>query len=607
MHPKDMRRLIASAAALLAVSAAAAVLIVLTGADLQTVGTFTAFLVLGWLVADAASRLLTRRLRKTEPAEILDDTDDMSVSQPAASTQPAVSSVSSEKTHQTHPGAGPARDLERHDPSHVLRALCEALGQDLRCVACAMWLEDPPTGTFRLVCGEGPGPLDVNPLDAKDTSVTRAFNAAPGLEVTPLALVTGPDTRRELYRVFVPLRIDDIRGLVTIDTEGEPPRATIDDALGPWLPPLHAALALHVAHLKSHALAALFRATGELARAMDPEDVLDLGLELALDVTGADSASIMLQDDDGLLRIARHRGLPSTARSAAIKPGEGIAGWVFATSKPLLVEDLPSSEAPRRHVRSAASVPVGDEDGCIGVLNVGSREFPARFTDDHLEMLTMLGSRLCTAYRNAEAVESLEDLYLDTMKTLAVAMETKDPCSHGSVERVFDTVSAICDELGLDEERSRPVKLAALFHDMGMSALADEIEKSDRPLTTIERGILKMHPRVGAGILEDAPALREAAPMVLHHHERYDGKGYGEGLKGDSIPLGARILAVADAFVAMTSPRPYREPLTTSQAINELREHSGTQFDPEVVSAFLRTLGENRTGERATPSGPSRP
>jgi HD-GYP domain-containing protein (c-di-GMP phosphodiesterase class II) len=141
--------------------------------------------------------------------------------------------------------------------------------------------------------------------------------------------------------------------------------------------------------------------------------------------------------------------------------------------------------------------------------------------------------------------------------------------------------------MGLDETDMQSLEVAALLHDIGMSASGEALAASSRPLSTFERGLLKLHPVLAAEILEEVPALQNVIPIVYHHHEWYDGRGYVVGLAGESIPLGARILSVADAYTAMTMDRPYRSAMTSREARDELARGSGTQFDPEVVRAFL--------------------
>jgi HD-GYP domain-containing protein (c-di-GMP phosphodiesterase class II) len=290
--------------------------------------------------------------------------------------------------------------------------------------------------------------------------------------------------------------------------------------------------------------------------------------------------------------IVVSRGLPiDVTRDTSLAEGEGIAGWVLASRQPLLIEDLPAkSAAARRHgIRSAVSVPIGDDDGVLGVLNVGSRSFPARFTESHLSAVEMLGRQTATALRNARAVSESREIYFGTLKALALALETKDPYSCGGTERVLECAAALGDVFALTNEEREALRIAALLHDMGMASVGEGVLSADRPLTTVEQALLKMHPHIAAEMLAQAPALRHVVPIVYHHHEWYNGEGYVGGLAGEQIPLGARILAVADAYVAMTSDRPYRAAMPARDALKELADNAGTQFDPDVVEA-LRDL-----------------
>lgn len=283
------------------------------------------------------------------------------------------------------------------------------------------------------------------------------------------------------------------------------------------------------------------------------------------------------------------RGLPAdVARATTVAAGEGIAGLVLSTRKPLVVEDLPGRmTGTRRHgVRTAVCVPIADEDGTLGVLNVGCKTFAARLSDHTLSTLEALGTLGAVALRNARAATVTSDLYFDTLKTLALALETKDPFAHGGTERVVSCATALGVAMGLDEEETRSLEIAALLHDIGMIATGDSTGVRQRPLTTVEWGLLKMHPVIAAELLEQAPSLKEVAPIVYHHHEHYDGGGYGAGLSGNEIPLPARILAVADAYVAMTSDRPYHKAMGHESALAEMRDKAGTQFDPHVVAAL---------------------
>jgi HD-GYP domain-containing protein (c-di-GMP phosphodiesterase class II) len=146
--------------------------------------------------------------------------------------------------------------------------------------------------------------------------------------------------------------------------------------------------------------------------------------------------------------------------------------------------------------------------------------------------------------------------------------------------------------MGLSHSEMDRIRVAALLHDLGKLALPGAILDKPSSLTDVEWQVVGEHPRIGQVILEQATSMREAVPIVLHHHERYDGTGYPHGLKGEEIPLGARIVAVADAYHAMVHERPYKSALTHTQALNELRRHAATQFDPTVVEVFIAIFSD---------------
>jgi HD-GYP domain-containing protein (c-di-GMP phosphodiesterase class II) len=301
----------------------------------------------------------------------------------------------------------------------------------------------------------------------------------------------------------------------------------------------------------------------------------------------------MLIDDTGNLRIAAAKGLPDqVVLETRVAQGDGIAGMVLATRQPLVVEDLTGgSDRSRRHgIRTAVSVPIADDQGVVGVLNVGAREFSARFSRSHMDALESLGMIGAVALRNAEASTSSRDLYFDTLKALALALETKDPYSRGTTEKVLNLATELGRSLGLEPRPLQALRVAALLHDVGMAAVGDAAAVGNRPLSTVEWGLLKMHPAIAAEVIASAPSLLDAVPIVYHHHERFGGGGYVSGLAGEDIPCGARILSVADAYTAMTSDRPYRRARTQAEAMSEIEAESGSQFDPRVVDALVEVL-----------------
>jgi len=186
---------------------------------------------------------------------------------------------------------------------------------------------------------------------------------------------------------------------------------------------------------------------------------------------------------------------------------------------------------------------------------------------------------------------------LSIIYALAATVDAKDHYTYGHSRKVSDYSVAIAEALDLPQDRIATIRAASLLHDIGKVGIPDSILSKEGPLTDEEWEPVKIHPKLGVEILRHIIDLVNCLPAILHHHEHYDGKGYPSGLKGDSIPLEGRILAIADAYDAMTSPRPYREQLSSQSALEELRRCAGTQFDPELVELFC-TLIESATSSR---------
>ena len=191
----------------------------------------------------------------------------------------------------------------------------------------------------------------------------------------------------------------------------------------------------------------------------------------------------------------------------------------------------------------------------------------------------------------------LEASFLATIDALVRALEAQDMYTSGHALSIADLARRVGRVLGLDAAALRDVEHAAVLHDIGKIGIPSELLRKRGPLSSGEREHMRAHPEIGARILEPVERLRQLAPLVRFSHECWDGSGYPDGLAGEQIPLGARIISVCDAFDAMVSDRPYRGGRSTAEALVELRKHAGTQFDPAVVEAFEQAVRDHRAPE----------
>ncbi len=240
---------------------------------------------------------------------------------------------------------------------------------------------------------------------------------------------------------------------------------------------------------------------------------------------------------------------------------------------------------------SFISVPLRVRSHIIGLVNVYS--WSRRFTEGQRKLLSLLGARAAASIENARLYRNLQDTFRDTIAGLARALEAMDKYTAGHSDRVSEYARMTAIELGLPEEDVELIAQAALMHDIGKLGCHANLNIPGK-LTTEEYEIIKAHPGFGKEILDPITFLHPLLSGVHLHHERWDGKGYPIGLRGEEIPIMARVLAVADTYDAMTSNRAYRKALSHEVAVAELKRCSATQFDPASVEAFLRAIGKYR-------------
>lgn len=200
--------------------------------------------------------------------------------------------------------------------------------------------------------------------------------------------------------------------------------------------------------------------------------------------------------------------------------------------------------------------------------------------------------------------QSEQENYIGIIRALSASVATKDMYTGDYAGRLEKASVRLAEALGVRPEQIEQIRVASILHDIGKIGVPDAILLKPTTLTDGEWSVIQRHVHLGASILGEIPALQEAAKIVRHTHERFDGLGYPDGLAADAIPIGSRIIAVVDAYQAMTTDRPYRKALALDAAAAELRTNSGTQFDPQVVDVFLRIYGSALEGSPKTPSPP---
>lgn len=213
----------------------------------------------------------------------------------------------------------------------------------------------------------------------------------------------------------------------------------------------------------------------------------------------------------------------------------------------------------------------------------------------HWAVLLFMVPLLLARYSFSKYAETRE-LFFGSVSALSQAIDAKDGFTRGHADRVSRIAGAIAREMGLPEKVIEEIELAGLLHDIGKIGVEDRILMKPARLDADETELMRRHPIYGASILEPSTALRPLVPLVLHHHENYDGSGYPEGLSGDGIPLGSRIIIVADAYEAMTSDRIYRKAIGHDKALEQLNKYKGVQFDPAAVRALESTIAKRGPG-----------
>jgi len=332
----------------------------------------------------------------------------------------------------------------------------------------------------------------------------------------------------------------------------------------------------------------------------DMTDMFKVFLNTLLSLTGLDIGAIFLLSPDGkVLRVRVASGISEEMRSTAIPVGQGVVGWVASNGQTVTTsESMPWGKPGgltelEKSMRWAIHVPMGSAGKTRGVISIGLREGQKEITGEDLLMIQNLSAQVAVAVENADLKRRMEKTYVETVAALATAVEARDKYTRGHSKRVTEFSVEIARRLNQPEWYVKDLESAALLHDIGKIGMPDHILHNKGALPPDGVSFVIGHPIGGENILKPVGSLARLCPIVRHHHERFDGKGYPDGLKGEDIPLAARILSVADSFDAMISARAYKPTRTRQDAVEELIRCKGEQFDPQCVDAFVAYLAEN--------------
>lgn len=329
---------------------------------------------------------------------------------------------------------------------------------------------------------------------------------------------------------------------------------------------------------KMKELSLLYAITEAFQSAADTEAIFQRLVQVAREIVGAQCSSFTILDRD--------------AHGSPLKTVQ-VCHQEHLQTPPLTLDDqllerllLQRQPVILNHGQHGIAVPVLIKNELLGVLSVWNKLDEQAFVDDEVLLLLTLCRKAALSLENQFLYESLYQSLLETLKALVSTLEAKDPYTRSHSQRVSQYATALAAQLGCSQEEQDIVKVAGFLHDIGKVGICDAILLKPDALTPVEYEMVKAHPVIGEQIVQNLGYFAREKPLIRHHHEWWDGRGYPDGLMKDHIPHLARILTVADAYDAITSDRPYRLAKSVKEGIEELERCAGIQFEKEAVIAF---------------------
>jgi putative nucleotidyltransferase with HDIG domain len=352
-----------------------------------------------------------------------------------------------------------------------------------------------------------------------------------------------------------------------------------------------------------HELGSLYEFGQAVSTSLRLEDVIRLVVDTVPPAVQARAIWVFLwnEEEERLVLQSLGEGDSPPQHEVKYRAGEGLVGWVFIEGRPAIVPDVTTDPRWKKEpeneeaalgfrVKDVMAVPMIHGKKVLGVLLAINRLRGSTFSETDQSLFSALAGQTAIAIENAQLFEDVRNISVATISSLATAIDARDPYTRGHSEEVTRIVVQLARELGWQGADLEMIEFAALLHDVGKIAVPDNILRKPEDLVSDEWNIIYLHPYHSAQILRPVEPLHKIIPWIYHHHERWDGTGYPDRLKGEAIPEGARIIAVVDAFNAITTNRPYHKALSEKQALREIAENAGKQFDPVIVEAFLKIM-----------------
>lgn len=327
------------------------------------------------------------------------------------------------------------------------------------------------------------------------------------------------------------------------------------------------------------------------------ENLLELVLQTLVQGTSAASGGIFISGEGSqdLIRRVGYR-LPDDLKKIDAKSEDSLITKAIKTRSLKMASDIKNNQAARFEFKkgmaenSIMAAPLLSKDKAHGAIIVCDKLNSKPFDKDDIVLLTNVTAQLSVAVDNYELNEDAEKTYLETITALAVAVEARDTYSKGHLDRVAGCVERLGKAMNLGEEMMKTLRNGAILHDVGKIGVRDEVLKKQGALTEEEQKEMEQHVIIGVNIIKPIRHMSQLCDLVRYHQELYNGKGYPDGLKGEEIPLSARILKVCDAYDAMTTDRPYHKGMSKEEAKIELQANSGIDFDPKIVEKFIEII-----------------